>query len=83
MFCKCRCRVNNRGDTVSEPPSAEIRVSHMPSSKAKKLGKLPQEKVLLELWVVFYTILRTFFKRKGLTNKTTNWLNMVVNPTPT
>ena len=30
-------------------PSAEICVSHMPSLKAKKLRKLPQEKVLLEL----------------------------------
>jgi hypothetical protein len=29
-------------------PSAESGVSHMPSWKAKKLGKLPQEKVLLE-----------------------------------
>jgi hypothetical protein len=36
-------------DTVGESPSAEIRVSHMPSLKAKKLEKLPQEKVLLEL----------------------------------
>jgi transposase-like protein len=36
-------------DTVGEPPSADIGVSHMPSWKAKKLGKLPREKVLLEL----------------------------------
>ena len=36
-------------DTVGQPPSAAIRVSHMPAWKAKKLGKLPQEKVLLEL----------------------------------
>src|SRR4029453_16837242 len=30
-------------------PRAEICVSHIPSLKAKKLGKLAQEKVLLEL----------------------------------
>jgi hypothetical protein len=36
-------------DTVGELKSAEICVSHMPSLKAKKLGKLAQEKVLLEL----------------------------------
>ena len=35
-------------DTVGEPRSAEICVSHMPSWKAKTLGKLTQEKVLLE-----------------------------------
>jgi hypothetical protein len=35
--------------TVGQPPSAEIRVTHMPSLNAKKLGKLPQEKALLEL----------------------------------
>jgi hypothetical protein len=39
----------NRPDTVGELKSAEICVSHMPSCKAKKLGKLTQEKVLLEL----------------------------------
>ena len=38
-----------RADTVGEPPSAEIGVSYMPSLKAKMLGKLTQEKVLLEL----------------------------------
>ena len=38
-----------RPDTVGEPKSAEVCLSHMPSLKAKKLGKLPQEKVLLEL----------------------------------
>jgi hypothetical protein len=37
------------GDTVGQPPRAEIGVSHMPSWKAKQLRKLPQEKVLLEL----------------------------------
>jgi hypothetical protein len=36
-------------DTVGEPKSAEICGFRMPSWKAKKLGKLPQEKVLLEL----------------------------------
>ena len=36
-------------DTVGELKSAEICVSHMPSLKAKKLEKLPKEKVLLEL----------------------------------
>ena len=36
-------------DTVGELKSAEICGSHMPSKKAKKLGKLPQVKVLLEL----------------------------------
>jgi hypothetical protein len=40
--------LNNGGDTVGQPPSAEIRVSNMPSLKAKKLGKLAKEKVLLE-----------------------------------
>jgi hypothetical protein len=33
---------------VGEFKSAEIFVSHMPSLKAKKLGMLAQEKVLLE-----------------------------------
>ena len=37
-----------RSDTVGQPPGAEIGVSNMPALKAKKLGKLPQEKVLLE-----------------------------------
>jgi hypothetical protein len=35
-------------DTVGELKSAEIGVSHMPFWNAKKLGKLPREKVLLE-----------------------------------
>jgi hypothetical protein len=39
---------SKRADTVGQPPSAEIWVSKMPSLKAKKLRKLPQEKVLLE-----------------------------------
>jgi hypothetical protein len=38
-----------RPDTVGQPPSTEIGVLNMPSWKAKKLGKLPREKVLLEL----------------------------------
>ena len=36
-------------DTVGEFKGAEIGASHMLSWKAKKLGKLTQEKVLLEL----------------------------------
>ena len=40
--------VSKGPDTVGELKSAEIWVSHMPSLKAKKLGKLTQEKVLLE-----------------------------------
>jgi hypothetical protein len=36
-------------DTVGQPPKSEICVSNMPSLKAKKRRKLPQEKVLLEL----------------------------------
>jgi hypothetical protein len=36
-------------DTVGELKSAAICGSHLPSWKAKKLGKLAQEKVLLEL----------------------------------
>ena len=36
-------------DTVGQPPNTEICVSNMPSLKAKKLRKLSQEKVLLEL----------------------------------
>ena len=33
-----------KSDTVGQPPGAEIFVSHMPSSKAKKLEKPVQEK---------------------------------------
>jgi hypothetical protein len=36
-------------DTVGQPPSTEIGVSHMPALKAKKLSKLTREKVLLGL----------------------------------
>jgi len=39
----------NGPDTVGELKSAEMWVSNMSSLKAKKLGKLAQEKVLLEL----------------------------------
>jgi len=39
----------NWGDTVGQPPSTEISVPNMPSLKTKKLRKLPQDKVLLEL----------------------------------
>jgi hypothetical protein len=42
------CRKKRR-DTVGELKSAEMCVSHLPSWKAKKRGKLTQEKVLLEL----------------------------------
>jgi hypothetical protein len=38
-----------RRDTVGQSSSVEIGVSHMPSLKAKKLRKLPREKVLLDL----------------------------------
>jgi hypothetical protein len=38
-----------RTDTVGQPPSTEIGAPNMPSLKAKKLSKLHQEKVLLEL----------------------------------
>src|SRR5215813_9646731 len=38
-----------RADTVGQPPGAEICVSNMPSKKAKKLRKPPQETVRLEL----------------------------------
>jgi hypothetical protein len=38
-----------RADTVGQSPSTEIGVPNMPSLKAKKLSKLPPEKVLLEL----------------------------------
>ena len=41
--------LKKRPDTVGELKSVEICVSHMPSLKAKRLGKLTQEKVLLEL----------------------------------
>ena len=44
MFCPME-----PSDTVGQPPGAEICVSNMPSLKAKRLRKLPQEKVLLEL----------------------------------
>jgi hypothetical protein len=36
-------------DTVGEFKSAEMGVPHMPAWKAKTLGKIAQEKVLLEL----------------------------------
>jgi hypothetical protein len=36
-------------DAITLPPSTEIGVLNMPSLKAKKLRKLLQEKVLLEL----------------------------------
>jgi hypothetical protein len=39
---------NNLQDTVGEFKSAEMGVPHTPAWKAKTLGKLTQEKVLLE-----------------------------------
>jgi hypothetical protein len=45
----CRASLTKGRDTVGEPRSAEMYVSHMPALKAKKLWKCPQEKVLLEL----------------------------------
>jgi hypothetical protein len=41
--------VNKRADTVGEFKSVEIGVPYMPAWKAKMLGKLTQERVLLEL----------------------------------
>jgi hypothetical protein len=43
------CLSKKRADTVGHLPSIAIGVSNMPSLKAKKLNKLPQGKVLLEL----------------------------------
>jgi hypothetical protein len=40
---------NKRADTVGHPPITGMDVPNMPSWKAKKLRKLPREKVLLEL----------------------------------
>jgi hypothetical protein len=42
-------RLEKPPDTVGQPPRTEIGVPNMPSWKAKKLRKLLQEKVLLEL----------------------------------
>ena len=42
-------RVKKGGDTVGEPQSAEICLSHILSLKAKTLEKCTQEKVRLEL----------------------------------
>jgi hypothetical protein len=41
--------LTKRLDTVGQPPGTKIGVPNMPSLKAKKLRKLPREKVLLEL----------------------------------
>jgi hypothetical protein len=40
--------IEKPGDTVGEFKSAEMGVPHMPAWKAKTLGKLTQERVLLE-----------------------------------
>ena len=53
-------RLTKRPDTVGELGSAKICVSHMPSWKVKKLGKLTQEKVLLELRSRFANSIRGF-----------------------
>jgi hypothetical protein len=37
------------GDTVGQPPSAEMGVPRMPAWKPKTLGELTQERVLLAL----------------------------------
>src|SRR5262249_13174183 len=50
-----------RADTVGELKSAVICVSHMPSLKAKKLGKLTQEKVVLEHRSTFANSIRAVF----------------------
>ena len=47
--CTRQAIAMKRADTVGQPPSTEIGVPNMPSLKAKKLRKLPREKVLLEL----------------------------------
>jgi hypothetical protein len=49
MLSCCLALSHKGSDTVGELKSAEICVSHMLSWKAKKLGQLAQEKVLLEL----------------------------------
>jgi hypothetical protein len=40
---------DKQADTVGQPPNADICMVNMSSLKAKKLRKLSQEKVLLEL----------------------------------
>src|SRR5205823_14683500 len=47
-FLALHASLTKRPDTVGELKSAEMCVSHMPSLKAKKRGKLAQRKVLLE-----------------------------------
>src|SRR4030095_2674905 len=49
-----------RADTVGEFKSAEMRASHIPALKAKKRGKLAQEKVLLEPLKRFANSIRAF-----------------------
>ena len=45
---------------MSQPSGAKICVSSMPALKAKKLGKPPQKKVLLELWSRLANSIRPF-----------------------
>src|SRR5262249_39679004 len=52
-------------DTVGQPPGAEICVSNMPSLKAKKRRKPPQEKVLLELGRGLTNSIRPLFRQAG------------------
>src|SRR5262245_29344778 len=60
----CRC-LRKRPDTVGELKSAAICVSHMPSLKAKKPRKIPQEKVLLELCSGFANSIRPLNETRG------------------
>src|SRR2546423_1026357 len=53
--------LEKRWDTVGELKSAENCLSHMPSWKAKKLGKRTQAKVLLEPCNRFANSIRWFF----------------------
>jgi hypothetical protein len=41
--------LGKRPDTVGQPPRTAMGMSNIPSLKVKKLRKLPQETVLLEL----------------------------------
>jgi len=52
---------DKRPDTVGELKSAEVCVSYLPSLKAKKLGKLTQEKAVLEHRSRFANSIRGFY----------------------
>ena len=60
----CRRAARKRPDTVGQPPRAEICVPNMPSWQAKQLRKLPQEKVLLELWNRLANSIRPFVRTR-------------------